>query len=92
MLWQVKAGPAIQGIISNHVPDNQQGELQGGLTSLISLTSIIGPLLMTNAFAFFTKDDAVFQFAGAPFAIGTILIVIAFFISLSTLRLLKKKS
>lgn len=86
------AGPAIQGIISNQLPDNQQGELQGGLTSLVSLTSIIGPLLMTNAFAFFTKEDAIFQFAGAPFAIGAIIIVVAFFISISTLKVLKNKS
>lgn len=86
------AGPAIRGIISNQVPDNQQGELQGGLTSLVSLTSIIGPLLMTNVFSFFTKDDAVFQFAGAPFAMGAILIVVAFFFSYSTLKVLKAKA
>ncbi len=36
------AGPALQGIISGQVPANEQGELQGGLTSLISVTSIIG--------------------------------------------------
>ena len=36
------AAPALQGIISNGVADNQQGELQGALTSLISLTAIIG--------------------------------------------------
>ncbi len=39
------AGPAIQGIISTQVPSNEQGELQGALTSLMSVTSIIGPLL-----------------------------------------------
>ncbi|MFA9390834.1 MAG: TCR/Tet family MFS transporter [Prolixibacteraceae bacterium] len=80
------AGPAIQGIISNQVPDNQQGELQGGLTSLMSLTSIIGPLLMTNVFAFFTKPESGIQFAGAPFAVGAILVAVAFVLSLSTLR------
>jgi len=61
------AGPAIQGYISGHVPANEQGELQGGLTSLISVTSIIGPLLMTNLFAYFTNKNAIFQFPGAPF-------------------------
>ena len=48
------AGPALQGYISNHVPANEQGELQGALTSLISLTSIIGPVLMNGLFAYFT--------------------------------------
>lgn len=67
------AGPALQGIISNHVPANEQGELQGGLTSIISVTSIIGPPLMTGLFAYFTSSKAPFQFPGAPFILGAIL-------------------
>lgn len=86
------AGPAIQGIISNEVPDNQQGELQGGLTSVISLTSIIGPLIMTNVFYFFTKEDAAFQYAGAPFAVGALLVAVAFVLSFPTLRLLRLRA
>lgn len=34
-------GPSLQSVISGHVPANQQGELQGALTSLMSLTTII---------------------------------------------------
>ena len=64
------SGPSLQGIISSHVPPNEQGELQGALTSLMSLTFIIGPLIMTNLFFFFTKDNAPIQFAGAPFLLG----------------------
>lgn len=86
------AGPAVQGIISNQVPDDQQGELQGGLTSLISLTSIIGPLIMTNIFAFFTDTKAPFEFPGAPFALGAILIIIALFLALPTFKALKVKN
>jgi MFS transporter, DHA1 family, tetracycline resistance protein len=67
------AGPALQGIISNQVPPNEQGELQGTLTSLVSITSIIGPLLMTNLFYYFTHSNAPFYFAGAPFIAGAIL-------------------
>ncbi len=47
------AGPAIQAIISGHVPPNEQGELQGALTSLMSATSIIGPPLMTGLICIF---------------------------------------
>ncbi len=36
-------GPSLQGVISNQVPANEQGELQGTFTSLISLTNIVGP-------------------------------------------------
>ena len=35
------AGPALQATISGHVPPNAQGELQGSLTSLMSVTAII---------------------------------------------------
>ena len=67
------AGPALQGIMSNEVPANEQGELQGALTSLMSVTSIIGPLLMTNLFYHFTKPDALIYFPGAPFLMGGLL-------------------
>ena len=42
------AGPALQSIITAQVPDNEQGALQGGLNSVMSLTSILGPLIMTG--------------------------------------------
>ncbi|MBC7850737.1 MAG: TCR/Tet family MFS transporter [Chitinophagaceae bacterium] len=69
------AGPALQGIISSHVPANEQGELQGGLTSLISLTSIIGPVMMTGLFSYFTSVKAPVLFPGAPFIAGAILMI-----------------
>jgi DHA1 family tetracycline resistance protein-like MFS transporter len=77
------AGPALQAIITGHVPQNEQGELQGALTSLMSATSIIGPPLMTNLFAFFTAKSAPVYFPGAPFILGAVLMlasaVIAYF-------------
>jgi DHA1 family tetracycline resistance protein-like MFS transporter len=69
------AGPALQAIISNHVPSNEQGELQGALTSLISVTTIIGPLVMTNLFAYFTQPGTPIHFSGAPFLLGAILML-----------------
>jgi len=71
------AGPAIQGYISNSVPDNEQGELQGGLTSLQSIASILGPLIMTGAFHYFTKPNPFFQFPGIQFIIGAVLMLIS---------------
>ncbi|MDE3248847.1 MAG: TCR/Tet family MFS transporter [Bacteroidota bacterium] len=69
------AGPALQAIISSHVPGNEQGELQGGLTSLMSLTSIIGPLIMTNLFYYFTKPGNPLHLPGAPFLLGGLLML-----------------
>ncbi len=79
------AGPSLQGIISNQVPANEQGELQGALTSLISVTSIIGPPLMTNLFAFFTRKNGVIYFPGAAFMMGAILVSISGFLAWRTL-------
>ncbi len=77
------AGPALQAIITGHVPQNEQGELQGALTSLMSATSIIGPPLMTNLFAYFTASSAPVYFPGAPFILGAALMlasaIIAYF-------------
>lgn len=71
------AGPALQSIISGNVPGNEQGELQGALTSLISATSIVGPPVMTNLFAYFTGKGAPFYFAGAPFLLGAVLMLVS---------------
>ncbi|CAN5443276.1 tetracycline resistance MFS efflux pump [soil metagenome] len=79
-------GPALQAIISGQVPANEQGELQGGLTSIMSLTNIIGPVLMTGLFAYFTKPSAPIQFAGAAFLLGAILMVLSLILAYRTLR------
>lgn len=63
-------GPSLQSIISGHVPNNQQGELQGALTSLMSLTTIIGPLIMNGTFSYFTSSKAPFHLPGIHFLIG----------------------
>jgi MFS transporter, DHA1 family, tetracycline resistance protein len=71
------AGPALQGIISTQVPANEQGELQGALTSLMSVTSIIGPPLMTNTFSYFTNSHAPVYLPGAPMLLGAVLTITA---------------
>ena len=78
------AGPALQSTLAGHVPPNEQGELQGALSSLMSLTTIIGPFLMSNLFYYFTKDQAPVHFPGAPFLLGSVFMlasaVISYFI------------
>jgi MFS transporter, DHA1 family, tetracycline resistance protein len=80
------AGPALQAILAGHVPPTEQGELQGALTSMISATSIIGPLVMTNLFAYFTKPGAPIHFSGAPFFLGSILLMGSAVVAYSVLR------
>jgi DHA1 family tetracycline resistance protein-like MFS transporter len=84
------AGPSIQGVISSQVPDNEQGELQGALTSLMSLCGVFGPLLMTNLFAFATAKNSTFHVPGAPFFLASCLTLVSFYLSYRTLSLVNK--
>ncbi len=71
------AGPALQSVITENVPANEQGEIQGTLTSIMSATAIIGPPLMSNVFYNFTNKKALFHFAGAPFVLGGALMLLS---------------
>jgi MFS transporter, DHA1 family, tetracycline resistance protein len=77
----VVAGPALQGIMSRTASADQQGELQGILTSISAIGVIISPLLMTNIFSYFTRDGTPFYFPGAPFilSMGLVLLSLAIF-------------
>lgn len=88
-------GPSLQSILAVHVPPNEQGELQGAMTSMMSLTTIIGPILMNNVFNYFTSDKAPFKFPGAFFLLAAVFmllsIVIAWFVLSKERRLLRKQ-
>lgn len=86
------AGPALQSIITKHVPKNEQGLLQGSLTSLMSLTSIFGPLIMTRLFYYATLKESTIHFPGAPFLLGAVLMLISIFLSWRVLSKERKGS
>jgi len=71
------AGPALQAIITENIPANEQGQLQGGLTSIMSATSIIGPYIMTNLFYYAVSDQTPLYFPGAPFLLGAVFMFIS---------------
>lgn len=78
-------GPALQGVMTGQVPPNEQGELQGALTSLISVTSIFGPLMMTNLFSFFTSKSSPIYFPGASFLMGAFLTLLSVIFAMRSL-------
>lgn len=80
------AGPALQGIMSGIVSPNQQGELQGGFTSMMSATSIIGPILMSSIFHYFTKSHDAYYFPGAAMVLGAILTLVSALLARMTLK------
>lgn len=75
------AGPALQSSIAGLVQPSEQGALQGALTSLMSLTAIVGPLLMNNLFFYFSKPNAPVFFPGAHFFLGGLLMVVSIWIA-----------
>ena len=83
------AGPSLQSLMTSQVPKNAQGEFQGGLTSVITISSIVGPLVMTGIFRFYTNPENEIYFPGAPFILGTLLAIVSVIIAGSSLRNLK---
>lgn len=67
------AGPALQGIMSRTAADDQQGELQGTIASINAVATIAAPLIMTQTFFYFTRNDAALYLPGAPFLLSAIL-------------------
>ena len=71
------AGPSLQAVMSQNVPDTEQGLLQGTLSSVNTLTMIVGPLLATGIFARTTGADAVIALPGAFYLLGAALFGVA---------------
>jgi len=78
------AGPAMNGIASGQIGPTQQGELQGGIASMMSLTAILSPPIMTQTFGLFSGANAVIYFPGAPFLLAGILTVLALMLFIRT--------
>lgn len=68
--------PALQGMMSRAVADDQQGELQGVITSVHALAMVLSPLVMAAVFAHFTRQGAALYLPGAPFLLALVLMLI----------------
>ncbi|WP_299839037.1 TCR/Tet family MFS transporter [uncultured Paracoccus sp.] len=80
------ADPPLRSIAAAKVPPSAQGELQGAMTSLSSLTTIVGPLLFTQVFFRFTGENAVVEVPGAPFMLASVFMVVAIVVFLRRVR------
>jgi len=70
------AFPALQSLMTARTSVDTQGELQGAISSAQSLTSIIGPVMMSQIFAFFAERDNG-NFLGAPYLASSALLILA---------------
>lgn len=75
-LWGL-SGAAAQGMMTRRVGVDEQGQLQGANTSVQSIAALMGPVLFTQIFAYFISPAAFVAFAGAPMALGGLLLIVA---------------
>jgi len=69
--------PAFQSTMTSQVSENSQGELQGAIASLNGIAMIIGPLIMTRLFGYFSGPATPIYFPGAAFIVSAMLTIIA---------------
>ena len=76
-VFSAVAVPALQGLMSNNVPKNTQGELQGVMSSLTAIATIVSPFVMTRVFSHFTREDSAIYLPAAPFIVSALAVMIA---------------
>lgn len=75
--------PLLKGIGSKQVDSTKQGALQGAMSSLITISGVISPVLLAYVFSMFTSASApVKNFVGAPFYLCSLFVFISFVIML----------
>ncbi|MDO3627800.1 TCR/Tet family MFS transporter [Mucilaginibacter sp. BT774] len=80
------SGPALQSMITGKFEKNEQGELQGGLNLLSSLSLIFGPLIMGYTFKSFAHKGSSVYFPGAPYILGALLVIISTIIVIKSMK------
>lgn len=81
------ASPAMNGIMSRAVGDDEQGELQGIITSVVSVGTILSPLITTQIFGYFTSGSGPVYLPGAPFLLSAGLVLLALLVFMGRRRL-----
>jgi len=76
----------MQSLMTEKVAEDAQGELQGAIGSVVSLTSIIGPPAMTGVFGAYADSTGLY-FPGAPYMLAAALMAVAVTILWRTMRL-----
>ncbi|WGD49041.1 TCR/Tet family MFS transporter [Bradyrhizobium sp. CB1650] len=83
-LWGV-SGAASQALTTRLVAPDQQGQLQGAVASVQSVSQLVGPFLFTLTFSYFIGSTAPLHLPGAPFLLAAVLMVMCVLIAMRTL-------
>ena len=80
------AGPTVQSLISNQVSEKEQGNLQGAITGLVSITAILGQLIFSTIFYYFIRPEGSIYFPGASYTLAAILLLIALIFAFTAMK------
>jgi DHA1 family tetracycline resistance protein-like MFS transporter len=80
------SAPAIQALITRMTPATEQGAVQGVLSSIQSIAAILGPLMATNLFGYFTSEASPVNLPGAAFLASSILVATSAVLALRSSR------
>jgi DHA1 family tetracycline resistance protein-like MFS transporter len=75
-LWGL-ASPAVQALMSRQVSANEQGRLQGAITSLASMAGIFAPFLFAQVFAACISAHPWVPLPGAAMLLASLLLLVA---------------
>jgi DHA1 family tetracycline resistance protein-like MFS transporter len=79
-LWNISM-PAAQSMMTHRVSEREQGELQGALQSMRSITFIVGPWLFLRIFGWFIDPKKAVHLPGAPYYLAAALLFTAMLMS-----------
>ena len=79
-------GPAVQSLISRGVAADEQGGVQGSLSSLTSVAGILGPPIAAGLFAHFIDETKAVRIPGAAFFFSSTLVLVGMLLALRSFQ------
>ena len=68
------AHPMMVAMMSKVVPENAQGELQGGISAVMNIAMLFGTIIFTQVFSSFMQEDAAWRTPDAAFFLAAVLL------------------
>lgn len=84
--------PGMQSKMTAATPPDAQGELQGAIASVMSISMAVSPQIAAHIFGYYTAPGSGRDFPGAPFALGAMLVVLSGIVFTLAVRHLPKKA
>jgi DHA1 family tetracycline resistance protein-like MFS transporter len=84
-LWGLY-GPSSQSLMTRRVAHDEQGQLQGALSSLTAFANMVSPALFSLVFAAAISRFATWHMPGAPYLLAAVILVAAIFLGLQATR------